>query len=67
LFNVLIGQKIWKSGPIYEGEWKDSKQHGQGKKSNFLILALFNNLIGELFENNGIRYEGEWKDGAYYG
>jgi len=34
LFNTLIIGKFFKSdGGRYEGEWKDSMKHGQGKKS----------------------------------
>jgi len=35
-------------------------KHGQGKKTDLLILTLFNTLIGEFFFNNGDRYEGEF-------
>jgi len=46
MFNALIGKYFYNSGSIYEGEWKDGKAHGQGKKSDFLndllILTLFN-------------------------
>jgi len=41
-----IGENFWNDGNRYEGEWKDSKYHGQGKKSDLfndsLILTLFN-------------------------
>jgi len=37
--------------------------HGQGKKSDLLILTLFNSSIGKFFCNNEDRYEGEWKEG----
>jgi len=62
LFNALIGKFFWNDGDRYEGEWKDNKMHGQGKKSAFLnyllILTLFNAFIGKNFWNDGNRYEG---------
>jgi len=36
LFNALIGKKFYNNGDRYEGEWKDGKKHGQGKKSYLL-------------------------------
>jgi len=66
LFNAFIGKFFWNDGSRYEGEWKDDKRNGQGKKSallNYLlILTLFNAFIGKYFGNDGRRYEGEWKD-----
>ena len=35
----------------YEGEWKDGRQHGQGKET----------------DADGDTYEGEWKDGKTHG
>jgi len=35
LLNALLGIYIWNSGNRYEGEWKDDKRHGQGKKRYF--------------------------------
>jgi hypothetical protein len=39
------------NGDVYEGEWKDGKQHGKGKMTW---------VIGRV-------YEGEWKDGKMAG
>jgi len=68
---LLIGKKFWNDGNIYEGEWKDDKRNGQGKKSallnHLLILTLFNALIGKYFFNAGGRYEGECKDDKKHG
>ena len=65
LFNTLIGTSFYNDGGRYEGEFKDGKKHGQGKKSdllnNLLILTLFNTLIGTSFYDDGGRYEGEWE------
>ena len=64
---MLKGKIFYNDGKIYEGEFKDGKKHGQGKKSdllnNLLILTLFNTLIGKFFCNNGDKYEGEWEEG----
>jgi len=32
LFDDSIGKWFWNNGDRYEGEWKDGKEHGQGKK-----------------------------------
>ena len=67
LFNIFIGKYFFNDGARYEGEWKDDKKHGQGKKSyllnDLLILTLLNSFIGEFFCKNGERYEGKWKSG----
>jgi len=31
---ALIGKFFWNNGNRYEGEWKDDKKNGQGKKSD---------------------------------
>ena len=36
LFNTFIGKYFWNNGDRYEGEFKDGKRHGQGKKSDFI-------------------------------
>jgi len=33
LFNASIGKFFWNDGEKYEGEWRDGKMHGQGKKN----------------------------------
>jgi len=33
---VFIGKFFCNSGSRYEGEYKDGKRHGQGKKSDFI-------------------------------
>jgi len=46
LLNAFIGKVFRNDGARYEGEWKDGKPHGQGKKTDFLneifILTLLN-------------------------
>jgi len=32
LFDDFLGKYFWSNGESYEGEWKDDKKHGQGKK-----------------------------------
>jgi len=43
-----IGKLFWNNGERYEGEWKDGKANGQGKKcyllNDLLILTLFNSF-----------------------
>jgi len=34
LFNASIGEKFCNNGDRYEGEWKDDKIQGLGKKSD---------------------------------
>ena len=45
---TFIGKFFHNNGNIYEGEWKDGNQHGQGKKSYLLnallILTLLNSF-----------------------
>jgi len=36
LFNALIGKEFSYDRVIFEGEWKDGKMNGQGKKSDLL-------------------------------
>jgi len=62
--NIFVGKLFYNNGGRYEGEWKDGKKHGQGKKSDLLILTLFNNIfVGKFFCKNGDKYEGEWEAG----
>ena len=64
---AFIGKYFYNDGNRYEGEFKDDKKHGQGKKSyllnDLLILTLFNTFIGKFFCNNEDRYEGEGEAG----
>jgi len=60
IVHTLIGKFFYNNGDRYEGKWKNAMKHGQGKKTDLLILTLFNTLIGEFFFNNGDRYEGEF-------
>ena len=32
LFNAFLGKHFYNDEVRYEGEWKDDKKHGQGKK-----------------------------------
>jgi len=34
---ALIGEYFWNDGDRYEGEWKDGKEQGQGKKKSDLF------------------------------
>ena len=67
MLNTLKGKFFHCNGNIYEGECKDNKAHGQGKKIDLLIQTLFNTLTGKFFCNNGDRYEGEFKDNNAHG
>ena len=71
LLNTSIGEFFHNDGNRYEGECKNNKAHGQGKKSDLLndllVLTLFDTLIGKLFFNKGNRYEGEWKVNKQHG
>jgi len=40
LFDVLIGKIFWNDRDKYEGEWKDNKMHGQGKKIYWFSYCL---------------------------
>lgn len=44
-------RRTFSDGSVYEGEWKDGRMNGRGKRSCF----------------NGQIYEGEWKDGRASG
>ena len=46
--NLKVGRYVSPSGEEYEGEWKDKKQNGKGKKK----------------WPNGQKYEGEYWGGA---
>ena len=46
-----FGMHTFGNGNCYEGQWKDSKKHGQGK---------------DKFKN-GDSYVGEYKNGKYHG
>ncbi len=73
-YDNCYGSHTFKSGNIYEGEWKDNKRNGQG-------IATFTNgdkYVGEWKDNkrngqgiatfaNGNIYEGEFKNGEYHG
>ena len=69
------GKMTWKSGDVYEGEWKDDEEHGKGK---------YTWTSGKVYEGEwkdgeedgqgkmsddefGDKYEGEWKDGRKHG
>jgi hypothetical protein len=47
------GTLNFKNGDVYEGEFKNSKPHGQGKMT-------FNNKDGRI-------YTGEWMKGKFHG
>ena len=67
---VLIGKFFYYGGNKYEGEWKDDKKHGQGKKSdlfNNLLISLLNTFIGKFIWKYGDIYEGEWENDKKHG
>jgi len=46
LLNVKIGKFIWSDGTTYEGEWRDDKKNGQGKKSEFhWIIWIYSKIV----------------------
>eukprot|EP00978_Attheya_sp_CCMP212_P001870 scaffold3873_cov42-Attheya_sp.AAC.1 len=59
---------------FYEGQWKKSKSHGQGKETHengdMYEGEQKNDMVdghGTYTEANGNRYEGNWKDNEYDG
>ena len=53
LLNDVIGKEFYSSGTRYEGEWKDGKKHGQGKKKIFLE-RYFDSNIAQCFHRSDI-------------
>ena len=43
LFDDLIGEWFGNNGNRYEGEWKDGKEHGQGKKQVITLWLIYTN------------------------
>ena len=69
-----IGIRVWMSGAIDEGYWKDGELHGRGRHidcSGSYYIGEFKkvrfNGEGTYYKENGdIIYEGGWKDDKYY-
>jgi len=45
LFDDSKGKWFYDNGIMYEGEWKDDKKHGQGKKKGFTLLFINTNIL----------------------
>jgi len=45
LFDYSIGKFFWKNGDRYEGEFKDSNRHGQGKKEAIYFMIIDSNIV----------------------
>jgi len=45
LFDDSIGKWFWNNGNRYEGEWKDDKKHGQGKKQVITLWFIDSNIV----------------------
>ena len=44
---ILLGEWFWNNGDRYEGEFKEARQHGQGKRerrSDKLLMILDFNI-----------------------
>jgi len=39
VFDDYTGKYFWKDGNRYEGEWKDDKKLGQGKKEEIYFVV----------------------------
>ena len=50
-----LGKMIYKNGDIYEGEYLNGEQHGEGK------------IIFKCPETSFQQYDGFWKSGKYHG
>jgi hypothetical protein len=46
-----LGNKLWQTGQVYKGEWKNNKKHGYG-------IQVW---------SNGNKYEGDWANGLREG
>jgi len=45
LFDDSIGEWFGNDGDRYEGEWKDGKYHGQGKKQVITLWFIDSNIV----------------------
>lgn len=62
-----LGQPFWNDLRRYEGEFKDDKIHGQGKKEVFIWFVDYTfseTSIGKFFWSNGRRHQGKVKNGS---
>ena len=66
------GTRMWASGDVYEGDFKDGKQHGKGKytlASGDVYEGDFKDGKqhgkGKYSSADGTTYEGIWVDGEY--
>ena len=60
------------SGDIYEGEWQNDKQHGQGKitSANGSVMRRWQNgksYTGTMVHPNGGKYVGHFQNGKPHG
>ncbi len=68
-FKDGVGIMFWPDGTKYEGQFRNDKQHGKGRKifsnGEFYIGNFANdkaNGFGVFQDLNGGKYEGEWKE-----
>jgi len=45
LLDDSIGKYFWNNGDRYEGEWKDGKYHGEGKKQAITLCFIDSNIV----------------------
>jgi len=62
IFNDSIGKLLCDVGDIYEGEWKDGKKHGRGKKRGIYFHLLFVNTLIIQKVSNSIVMEIDMKE-----
>ena len=45
MFDDSIGKWLGNNGDRYEGEWKDDKKHGEGKKQMITLWFIDSNIV----------------------